>query len=427
MRTKGSQQKIVKHENWYSALSSRVTLSSGGPIKIAIWITAILLWITHSMGVVFYAFRGDPWSHGDWLISYSDGFVRRGLFGEIAFVFSDLTTLPVGILVLITQVGAAAVLYFGVARLLVERELTVGLITMALIPMSFAYVWVDPASAGRKEVLLFALAIFWQRLEAKQTQTGILHIVASLSLLFLVLSHEGFFFYAPLLLLISILNNPEISWLEVTKRAIILILPSSFAVAGIALTHSESSPAGLCAPLLRAGYSPYSCDGAVSLAAESGPSGIEYGLSWLGSFPSNYLWYLAVGALYVVILWFNLLAVISKKNFRLGRTGILVFAIFAILSTAPLFVIAVDWGRYLQITLVLFSIGVISLVPRSVNGNMGRLRKLTPKVKTILLFSTGLFLLSGLSVSDAQYRSIVNTALNIAYYLNGGLTPGVFD
>jgi hypothetical protein len=413
--------------NWYSTLDSEIPLKWARAARVAIWLTALLLWITNSMGAAFYAFRGDPWSHGDWLISYSDGFIRRGLFGEIVFVVADLTLVPVGILVLATQVGAGAVFFFGCARLLVNSELKLGLVAISLIPMSFTYVWVDPASAGRKEVLLFLLAIFWQRLEAQQKRTGIPHIAASLIFLSLVLSHEGFFVYAPLLLLISILSFPEISWSEVVQRSIALVLPSSIAVAAISLIDSDSTPAGLCAPILRAGYTPYTCEGAVSLAAESGPSGIEYGLSWLEGFPSNYLWYIGIGALYYIIIWIVLLAATKKVHFRLGRKVVLTVALVGILSPVPLFVIAVDWGRYLQMILVMFSIALMSSKSTSISDRGDRVRSFNPRAKTVLLLSLGMFLLSGLSVSDAQYRSIVNTALNITYYLNGGLTPGVFD
>ena len=71
------------------------------------------LWVIHSLGSAFYAFRGDPWSHGDWLISYSQGFVRRGLLGEALFNLSELTSVPVGMLVLTTQIAAAGFFLLG--------------------------------------------------------------------------------------------------------------------------------------------------------------------------------------------------------------------------------------------------------------------------------------------------------------------------
>jgi hypothetical protein len=48
-------------------------------------------------------------------------------------------------------------------------------------------------------------------------------------------------------------------------------------------------------------------------------------------------------------------------------------------------------------------------------------------MKAILLLSVGLFFVSGLAVSDAQYRSVISTFVNVGYYLNGGLTPEIFD
>jgi hypothetical protein len=322
---------------------------------------------------------------------------------------------------------AAGIFFFGIAACLTNTELTVSSISLVLIPMSFAYVLVDPASAGRKEILLFALAVAWKRIEAKAISVGFLHFLFGFAALCLVLSHEGFVFYLPLLILISVFSNPDLGWFQILQRGIILGLPSIVAVFAISITDSRATPQGLCEPLLMEGYTEYTCSGAVHLAAESGLSGINYALSWLSNFPPNYFSYMGLAAIYWSLVWACFIAVISTRQFAIGRKGVVALAVAALVSTVPIFVIAVDWGRYLQIALLLFS---LALIAPAVGGRLLKSPQsfnFDNRMKAILFLSVGLFFVSGLAVSDGQYRSVIITLVNVGYYLNGGLTPGIFD
>lgn len=415
------------NQSWSDALAHPIRFKSQIRVKIFVWLASGSLWAIHILGSAFYAFRGDPWSHGDWLISYSQGFVRRGLLGEVLFNLSDLTSVPAGVLVLTIQIVATGIFFVGLAACITNSELTVSSIALLLIPMSFAYVLVDPASAGRKEILLFALAVAWQRIEAKAIALGYVHFLFGFLALFLVLSHEGFVFYLPLLILISVFSNPDLGWLQILQRAMILGLPSVTAVLAISITDSRATPQGLCEPLLMAGYAEYTCSGAVHLAAESGLSGINYGLSWLSNFPPNYFLYIGLGAIYWTLVWACFLTVISTRQFAIGRTGVVTLALAAVISTLPIFVIAVDWGRYMQIAILLFSLALITPFAREKVPKSPHSFRLDNRMKVILLINACLFFFSGLAVSDAQYRSVISTFVNVGYYLNGGLTPGIFD
>ncbi len=393
--------------------------------RVFIWLAASFLWLIHSIGSAYYAFRGDPWSHGDWLISYTDGFVRRGLLGELIFGLAGTIDIHPGAIVLGLQTLAAAVFYFGLAALLLKGNQKLGIWLISLVPLGFAYVLVDPASAGRKEILLFAWAILWQRLESKNSKLRLAHAVASTCLVALVFSHEGFLFYIPLVLLISILSNTSLDWLDFFKRAGLLLVPSALAGSVIALVKTNATPAGLCAPILSAGYSEYTCDGAVYLAAEGGPSGISYGLSWLANFPTNYFIYFLFVVPFLGIIVAFLFSSLQLRRSKFGNRELGMLSIFALIASTPILIIAVDWGRYLQIAITLFAIAVVSHATGTVSLKPMGSPRLRFWVYLVLGLSIALFLLSGLSVSDGQYRSVVLNLLNIGYYLNGGLTPGV--
>lgn len=141
----------------------------------------------------------------------------------------------------------------------------------------------------------------------------------------------------------------------------------------------------------------------------------------------NYFAYLLVGLIYGLLIWVCFSLVLSKRSFSIGTKSVRGLAITALLCTIPIFLIAVDWGRYPQIVLVLFSIAVLS--PRPNNNSVALCKKseLNYFSRRILTFSVVSLITLGLSVSDAQYRSIIGNAFGVGYYLEGGLTPGVFD
>jgi hypothetical protein len=81
----------------------------------------------------------------------------------------------------------------------------------------------------------------------------------------------------------------------------------------------------------------------------------------------------------------------------------------------------------MQIALVLFSLALIAPFTKKRVLKSTHSFRFDNRMKAILLFSACLFLFSGLAVSDAQYRSVISTFINVGYYCNGGLTPGIFD
>ena len=53
----------------------------------------------------------DAWQYGEWLINYQYGFVRRGLVGEIIFLFSNLLENNIQIAFLI-MISSVCILYY---------------------------------------------------------------------------------------------------------------------------------------------------------------------------------------------------------------------------------------------------------------------------------------------------------------------------
>lgn len=390
-----------------------------------VWCSAVVLWLVHSLGALFYRSRGDPWSHADWLISYRAGFVRRGASGSFFFWLSDISGIAVGNLVLFAQIFFAGFFFLSLAHLIARLEVDRGIIAMILVPVGFIYVLVDPAVAGRKEIILYALSMAWYFFETRQISVRFTGCLLSVAIVLLVLVHEGLGFFIPSLLLISLFANPDLTWNGLCLRAV-FIFPALFLSFSVVVLVADSPTAQeLCTPLLEAGYTAYTCNGSIGSAATGGTAGLRESIQWLLSFPSGYLAYFVVlfGGLALLVSLSREL--VSSAKFRIGAGPTYLVWLCCFLASLPIYLIAVDWGRFVNANLVQFSIAVLALKriqsPKSTRPPTKVSRGLF--LASVIFMSTTL----GISVSDAQYRSIVFTVMNFDYYRRGGLTPTVFD
>ena len=406
------------------ALFKHVVLWSGSAAH-KFWVVggALFLWLVYSAGCLFYAYRGDPWSHGDWLISYSGGFIRRGLMGEVIFYFGSLSGIPIAWIVASIQIAAAGVFFFGLAFILFLKNITLGQLTVLLNPLSVGYVLVDPATAGRKEIMILALVVVWGVLETRTATLSVSKIILGLSMVIVVLSHEGLFFFIPLFLLVSISTRPTLRMRELAQRSFLLLAPSSLALLFVVAVQASATAEQLCAPLLGAGYTPYTCDGAIYSAVLGNADGAASALSWLASFPSSYILYLLFLLGFLALSGLVMYSASSRESKFPFWTQI-ALVLSAVSFTTPLFLVAVDWGRFVHVVAVVITIAVISL---SITDRPITVRPLKSRAHVLVLAALISSLATmGVSVSDGQPRSILGNVLNIGYFLQGGLTPEVF-
>ena len=405
-------------------LLQHVVLVSGTGLH-RIWLlgSAFFLWAVYAAGCLFYAYRQDPWSHGDWLISYSGGFIRRGLMGEAVFQLSALSGAPVAWIVLGIQILASSIFFFGLARMLLPKDITLGHLAVLLNPLSVGYVLVDPATAGRKEILLFALVVIWQRLETRNSALSVAKGVLGITLGLITFSHEGLYFFIPLFLIVSILAKPTLSTQELAQRLLILIGPATLALVSIVAIKSSATSEQLCSRLITNGYTAYTCEGAVSAAVVGNADGAISTLAWLIRFPASYFLYL--GFLFsFIVLAIAVAQTALAKTTKAESSAPAVVLLVTLLMTTPIFLIAVDWGRFVHVVVVIVSIGVLSIHTRK--RDVASDVNMSKSQKTLLMSCLASFLSLGVSVSDGQPRSVLGNAFNIGYFLQGGLTPGIF-
>jgi len=142
----------------------------------------------------------NAWGVAEWLINYADGFVRRGLLGQILLGLSHALHAPIfWVTVVVQGIAFAAAMMLA---LTMTRSLRWSFAWLALLlsPAVFAFPVLDPPAAIKKEFLYFVLLglivlrlRFWPRVSVA--------LVAAITAcaLALSLSHEVALMYTPYL------------------------------------------------------------------------------------------------------------------------------------------------------------------------------------------------------------------------------------
>jgi hypothetical protein len=301
---------------------------------LAYGLAAVLM--LHQTGIDLAA-GGSDWRQGEWLINVERTAIRRGLLGSGLIALSDAT--GVGLLALTVAVPMAllglilvSLVAFAVAEGPGDRLL------LLLLSPGFVLFWgADPESILRKEVLIYA-AFLPLILVAGRGQGGRWALAASVALFALAAAgHEMSIFFVPALAAAILTCRPRdaASWVAVTAVAVLGLLTFGFAlryptVPDIAL---------VCDPLMARGLSPAICEGAISWVRRD----IDFAQERLlvqADNPRAWTVVLAYGASllpFVVVLW-------RRRDAGRGL-GLLLLAGLPFL---PLWVVALDWGRWVN-------------------------------------------------------------------------------
>ncbi|MEZ9865242.1 hypothetical protein AB4353_18955 [Vibrio breoganii] len=153
-----------------------------------------------------YYIQGHEWVYGDWLINYADGFVRRGLSGEIFLLANDFVN-PLFLIYIFKLAVFAFVSYFTYDVIHKESELSSYLFFL-FCPALFAFIIGAPSSSGRKEILFFALISYAVWCEINNRNTHLL-LMITIVYPFLILSHEMLILTLPFLVYLWCKELPD--------------------------------------------------------------------------------------------------------------------------------------------------------------------------------------------------------------------------
>jgi hypothetical protein len=302
-----------------------------------------LIWPVFLVFVAYYFWnlRGDAsddsYRLGDWLINYSQGFIRRGLIGTILISISDLGVSLIW-LVFATQVGFYGLIFFLTQRIYLMRDRGAEWLLLLFSPAFLFFPLYDPWGGFRKEIIVFAafliLAHAYARREVSRTA-----ILTSLGLFALAaFSHELTGFTLPFFVVVLLRSNRS-GLIDRHLARLSIGLFSAVTVLSVALSRAfaggAEAAAGICNSVVTRGFDNRICDGAIDWL-RVGLSGQIHGVVEI--LPR----YLPVYPLLAVV------AILPLFTSDWLRKNLMVAAI-GLGAIAPLFVIALDWGRWLHI------------------------------------------------------------------------------
>lgn len=292
----------------------------------------------------------------DWLIDYRFGLVRRGLSGELLWPLQHATGLAVEYWVAIVQLACFVVLVAGLWWLTRRVRPPLAFWLLALSPATLAFSFFSEVEAGRKEVLLFALyavfAVWLVRLRqgaqqaASQSAPFWMLPVWGLTVVAAVLMHELLAFYVPWMVALLWCTG-AMPRAQRWALSVALLGSAAGALALLAVWGGPLDGARFCRAFVSDGMSASICRGILVFPITSVAESVTNTRLLASQF--GYAQVYAPGLLLALlpVAWMA-----WEEGWRVTRRWLL-WLLACLVATLPLFVLAVDWGRFIQIHLVL--------------------------------------------------------------------------
>lgn len=305
-------------------------------IGLALFAIAVVLPTSRYAHVI--AAGGADHQTAEWLISYADGFVRRGLFGELFLRLTPGGSAGLTVLMLI-QVGLWAVVVVYLLVFAIRQRFSWASLVLALGPAALAFAAWDPSGAFRKELLAYlALVLLGIGRGRPQGRTP-WQAAGALVFVFAVFSWEASALFLPAVLWMLLGDDgdgkatiPE--WSIATGVTVL----AGVGVVLSMINHGDAETAkALCTAITREGYSPQLCTGAIRWM---GLGSNEAYAAVLKDLPRG----LFFAPLAVLGLWPVLSSRWVKRNLGWG--------LGMVAAILPLFVIAIDYGRWIHMAVM---------------------------------------------------------------------------
>ena len=284
------------------------------------------------------------YEYSDWLINYQGGFTRRGLIGEFLYILYSITNIRLDLLLYTFVISLYIIFFYFLFKILDKTNLDFLNTLIIFSPFSFTYLAASKTLAGRKEILLFFLiTIFFYKFEKiKFTEIKywliFIMVVASLT-------HFGFIFYMPFLILFFIYfyNYKSIKDLFIQILPVIISgLLVFFSILYFTI-YSKPDIFLICESIKdftrQCPEDTYVRVFTFSLKKISNINNELYGNNYIVKYPVYYL-------LAFTPIYFSLFSLKDNKKFK--KKYLITLLVASTFFTLPVFLLGADYGRYFQ-------------------------------------------------------------------------------
>ena len=321
----------------------------------------------------------NGWSVGDWIINYDLGFIRRGLSGEFVRFVSNLLNIKLNISAYLIQCLVYFSFIFFFIYNLKNKKITFWFLLLCFTPGFLLFTYYDGMAVGRKEIALYALFALWIHQKINNKINIRISFVFGSALFLFTLMHESFFFYSFYFYLIACIGTSE----SRAKQSIALIIPLSSALA-LVITFLLGQPIDgslICKDLLSQGVSKNACDGVISFGNVSPITELQRFLSNINfKILNNFILIICITVIP------SMLFLASIKNSNYSKHQFILWNISLILFSLPLFIIAIDWGRWISMHITMSVISLTIFLENKKDHKDITHEKLTFKKNIIYVF-----------------------------------------
>ena len=331
-------------------------------------ISYFLILFTYLYIIVFTFFhnrKSDGYVLGDWLINYQDGgFKRRGLSGSFFFFLQDITGFQLNILVFLVQVIIITIFFYFFVKIIVSKSITLWYLSLLLSPLGFIAYFNCVDYVGKKEFILFAIFSYFVYQINCSTLTRKKEYIICILIFIATLFHEIVFFFIPYFVLLLIIYNKNINF----KLYIKYFLAGFVPVILILFFGNEINEGN-----------------SLQILKERGVV-INSGIFFWNVNEREYIVSQAKDySLYVISFLISFFHIkfylkIEKLDEKIGW-GFL----FAFLYTLPLFLLAIDWGRWFYIHMIMIIMVLGFLLKAKKDGDLSKTQFVINKSNIVLL------------------------------------------
>jgi hypothetical protein len=332
------------------------------------------------------------WAIGDWLINYDTGPTRRGLSGAIIFYLSRLFDIRLNWLVFSIQLLALISLIGLFVATVRTKILTFWYVVACFSPGFFLlFTYYDSMAVGRKEVLLFLTFMLWLRVCIKNQHSISNTVFFSAVYFCLTLLHEAFFFYSPYFCVAVWLINSK----PYKKLSLAIPISASIATALTFVYFKTVDPVTSCLQLLALGALPEVCTGVLSAGPQDA---LLLTKRYFNEFDS--VAFLNLCLIFAIIL-LPVYLVIRSSTVKIAKLSQWFLCLAGLICfSLPLFLFAIDWGRWISMHVTLCILMLLLALPDKPTRNQTPQASVGSTKNAIgLLFAAGCFVFFSLSYS----------------------------